>query len=431
MALQAVPFSALRLLAGLLTLAALFLQHLIPPKAFTLHPNTSISGALYGHQRAAGTPSAYWLDESQHHFYCDYIPSDPYSCGYTLALGADPTQGVDLTDYEGLQLKIRYKGDAPRIRIFMRNYNPQFDRSTDPGASSKFMSVSIRTADLQDATYVKMNEFSVGEWWIRDFDVPRIHSAPEFTNVTSLGVDFIFHGGNEVQVESMALVGARISRESVYLAIIVIWMLLVAWEGFSKVYEIYGASKSASQRIDRLLHDYKNLELEKQQFVALSTTDNLTGILNRAGVQQLLAPLFGAELNRPQLGVLLMDVDHFKSVNDTFGHDIGDRVLKEVAKLIADNTRQTDILGRWGGEEFILICPQLPAERLIAFAEKIRSTISDFVFESPQAPLRLSMSIGVTLALAHEPFETVLKRADLALYEAKYAGRDRVVFKEA
>lgn len=205
----------------------------------------------------------------------------------------------------------------------------------------------------------------------------------------------------------------------------------MAWEGFSKVYEIYGASKSASQRIDRLLHDYKNLEIEKQQFVALSTTDNLTGILNRAGVQQLLAPLFGAELNRPQLGVLLMDVDHFKSVNDTFGHDIGDRVLKDVAKLIADNTRQTDILGRWGGEEFILICPQLPAERLIAFAEKIRSTISDFVFESPQAPLRLSMSIGVTLALAHEPFETVLKRADLALYEAKYAGRDRVVFKEA
>ncbi|MFO1367907.1 MAG: GGDEF domain-containing protein [Marinagarivorans sp.] len=429
MALQAVPFSAVRILVGLLTCAAIFLQHLIPPKVLTLRPNAALVSNLYGHQHSGGQPSAYWVDETQQHFHCDYSPTDPYSCGYTIAFGADPTLGIDLTGYEALQLKIRYQGEAPRIRIFMRNYNPHFDRSPDPGISSKFMSVSIRAADLHEPVLVKMNEFSVGEWWIRDFDVPRIHSAPEFTNVTSLGIDFIFHGSNEVRVESVALVGARIKKETFYLAIIVVWILLVAWEGFCKIYYMYRNSQSASQRIDRLLHDYKNLEIEKQEFVALSTTDILTGILNRAGVQQFWAKLFRAESAYSPLGVLLLDVDYFKSVNDTYGHDAGDHVLKAVATLIASNTRQSDILGRWGGEEFILICPQLPAEHLLSFAEDIRSRVRDHVFESPHAPLHLSISIGATLAQANESFESVLKRADLALYEAKYAGRDRVVFK--
>ena len=108
--------------------------------------------------------------------------------------------------------------------------------------------------------------------------------------------------------------------------------------------------------------------------------------------------------------MLLLDVDYFKSVNDTYGHDAGDHVLNAVATFIASNTRQSDILGRWGGEEFILICPQLPAEHLLSFAEDIRSRVRDHVFESPHAPLHLSISIGATLAQANESFESVLKR---------------------
>ena len=106
-----------------MTCAAIFLQHLIPPKVLTLRPNAALVSNLYGHQHSGGQPSAYWVDETQQHFHCDYSPTDPYSCGYTIAFGADPTLGIDLTGYEALQLKIRYQGEAPRIRIFMRNYN--------------------------------------------------------------------------------------------------------------------------------------------------------------------------------------------------------------------------------------------------------------------------------------------------------------------
>ncbi|HMU65801.1 MAG TPA: GGDEF domain-containing protein [Cellvibrionaceae bacterium] len=145
-------------------------------------------------------------------------------------------------------------------------------------------------------------------------------------------------------------------------------------------------------------------------------------------MQQFLKQLFDGDLNG-SIGVLLLDVDHFKAVNDQQGHDAGDRVLKEVALLVAHNIRLTDVFGRWGGEEFILICPQMPAERLIALAEKLRIAISEYRFEADRRPLHLSMSIGATLARANESIDTVLKRADLALYEAKNSGRNKVVFK--
>ncbi len=427
MVIKAVHFTVARLAAALLTIAAILAQYFLPPKIMPLRPNSIIPSILYGLPREGGRSSINWLDEANQRFHCEYVPSDPYSCGYTLALGADATRGMDLSNYDSLKLSLIYSGDAPRIRIFMRNYNPLFDKSDDPGLSSKFMSVAIRTADLTEPTYVQMKEFGVGEWWIRDFDVPRIHSAPEFTNVTYLGVDFIFHSNNVVQVQSIELVGAWIKKETLYLVIIAMWLTLIIGEVLYKIYGLYRNSTLTTERFDRLISDYKNLELEKREFETRSVTDVLTGAMNRAGVQQFIEQLFSTDRSG-QMGVLLLDVDHFKAVNDQFGHDVGDRVLTDVAKLIAQNTRLTDVFGRWGGEEFILICPQVPAEHLSALAEKIRAAMDDYVFAAGGAALHLSISIGATLAAAHESFEAVLKRADLALYEAKNTGRNRVVF---
>lgn len=429
MVLKFAHYSVLRLLAGVLTVAVIFIQHFLPPRVFSIRPNPDFTGILYGHQHENGL-SAYWIDEEKQHFHCEYLETDPYSCGYTLSLGPDATKGMDLSTYDGLRLKIKYIGVAPRIRLFMRDYDPKFDAGKDPNLTSKFMSVAIRTADLDGPTYVQLNEFSVGEWWIRDFDVPRAHAAPEYTNITSFGINFLFPGSNDIVVESVELVGVWIKKETLYLLIIVVWMILIFWEGFLKVYDLYLTSKSSTRRIDQLVSDYKNLEIEKQGFEALSTTDILTGVMNRAGVHQFLLKLFDGDLNKNNIGVLLFDIDHFKRVNDSFGHDVGDRILQGVAKLIGETTRQTDVFGRWGGEEFILICPQLPVDRLIAFAEKVRQTISDFTFELGAEPIKITISIGSTLARADETFEAILKRADVALYEAKNRGRNRVVFKE-
>ncbi|HMU65800.1 MAG TPA: hypothetical protein PKE57_01565 [Cellvibrionaceae bacterium] len=283
MVIKSVSFSSARSVAALLTLAGIVLHQVMPLKSLSLYPSSAFKSELYGLKRENGQSSVRWIDESRQLFYCDFKPADPYSCGYTLALGADATHGLDLSDYDGLKLTLRYSGDAPRIRIFLRNYNPVFDKSDDPGLSSKFMAVTIRTADLTASTYVPMKEFSVGDWWIRDFDVPREHSAPEFTNVTYLGVDFVFHSRNEIQVQQIELVGAWIKKETLYLLIILMWLALIVAEGINTGYGLYRKSTLASERIDRLLSEYKNLELQKREFEARSVTDVLTGVLNRAG----------------------------------------------------------------------------------------------------------------------------------------------------
>lgn len=429
MLLKSATYSVLRLAAGLLTVALLLLQNFIPPKLYKVRPNVSFVSTLYGHQHG-NQYSAAWLNEEKQHFTCEYYAEDPYSCGFIINFDSDPARGIDMSDYSGLQIKIKYVGDAPRFRIFLRDFNPRFDNVKEPNLSAKFMSVVIRTSDLAGPAFIKMSEFSVGEWWIRDFDVPRAHSAPEFNNVTALGIDFIFPGKNELVIESVELVGEWVKKETLYFSIIVIWMTLILWEGIFKVYKLYQESKRSSQHIDRLISDYKNLEIEKKNFEVLSTTDVLTGVMNRAGVQQFMAKLFDGDMGKNNIGLMLFDIDHFKQVNDLRGHDAGDRVLQGVAKLIAQTTRQTDVFGRWGGEEFILICPHLPVDRLIAFAEKVRITVNEFVFEQETKPLQISISIGATLAQGDESFDAILKRADLALYEAKNRGRNRVVFNE-
>jgi diguanylate cyclase (GGDEF)-like protein len=176
------------------------------------------------------------------------------------------------------------------------------------------------------------------------------------------------------------------------------------------------------------MSEHKKLEVEKQEFEALSTTDILTGVMNRAGVQQFLRRLFESGINRNQMGVLLFDIDRFKDINDRFGHDEGDLVLARVARIINDKIRRTDIFGRWGGEEFIVICSQIHEERLIALADKLREAVEQSAFEIQGRPVNVTVSVGATTVNAHEAFETVFKRADKALYKAKNSGRNQVQF---
>ena len=122
--------------------------------------------------------------------------------------------------------------------------------------------------------------------------------------------------------------------------------------------------------------------------------------------------------------VVLIDVDFFKNVNDTFGHDIGDKVLLEIAKILQESIRGTDILGRWGGEEFLIICHETNTAQAAIIAEKIRVKIENTAFEYVGIQ---TCSFGVSeYSLLDGNSDAVVKRADNALYEAKENGRNRV-----
>jgi polar amino acid transport system substrate-binding protein len=124
--------------------------------------------------------------------------------------------------------------------------------------------------------------------------------------------------------------------------------------------------------------------------------------------------------HRP-LSIILLDIDDFKKVNDEFGHKIGDEVLQDMAKILLGSKRKTDILGRWGGEEFLIICHETDLSGAMELAEKFRIAISTHVFSNTQ---RISASFGVAEFAKEESIEKVFIRADKGLYKAKKSGKN-------
>jgi diguanylate cyclase (GGDEF)-like protein len=163
----------------------------------------------------------------------------------------------------------------------------------------------------------------------------------------------------------------------------------------------------------------KNKELER-----LSVTDKLTGLLNRHKLDQLLLQESqrAARYEQP-LSMIVIDMDHFKSVNDTFGNQAGDDVLAGVAKLLGDSVRNVDIVGRWGEDEFMILCPNTPLNGTINVANKLRGLIEQCMFPVVG---RKTASFGVAELRTDETPAGLLARADAALYRAKAKGGNRV-----
>lgn len=174
----------------------------------------------------------------------------------------------------------------------------------------------------------------------------------------------------------------------------------------------------------------KELIEKNQELLKLSITDKLTEIYNRAKLDKTLQEEFNrSKRYKTEFSVILIDIDFFKKVNDTFGHQIGDDVLKESAQVLKDSIRLTDVLGRWGGEEFLIISPQTNLEGAVKIAEHINNAIKLYKFKT--YPNKVTMSIGVASYFEDmSKIEEILLNADKSLYKAKENGRDRVVYHE-
>lgn len=169
----------------------------------------------------------------------------------------------------------------------------------------------------------------------------------------------------------------------------------------------------------------QELNERNEQLEILSITDKLTGCYNRLKLDSLLESEHEKfEQCSKEFGVIMIDLDFFKQVNDNYGHAIGDSVLKESAKIIRNSVREMDIVGRWGGEEFMIICPNTNETQAVALAERVRKSISQYDFEHTG---QRTASLGVSIVKTSDTFETLNSRADSALYEAKKNGRNKVV----
>jgi two-component system cell cycle response regulator len=180
----------------------------------------------------------------------------------------------------------------------------------------------------------------------------------------------------------------------------------------------------AGRRIVELQAELYRLQ---EMFRAQSRTDPLTGCLNRRGItERLLAEISFAKRDRRPLGVAVLDMDHFKKVNDTYGHAVGDGVLQELVRRLSASTRASDSFGRMGGEEFLILWPGLSGESSRVAADRVRQMVERTPFQIDEVALRATVSLGVTTTVGDDAQEVIIGRADEALYAAKAAGRNRV-----
>jgi diguanylate cyclase (GGDEF)-like protein len=411
--------SAVLLIGMLLTLLAVVGHRFLPERRLTIE--SSKEGAYFFLGQSGGGPPAEikWIDRAHLHYACQVPQATVWqSCnfGYMLAQ-VTASKGVDLSPYKTLNLAIRYTGKSQYVRVSIRNFDPRFSTIED-GNSPKFNFVNIPTKDLARPIALSMSEFTVAEWWTTTYNHPRVYSQLDVSNATILNIDLqgnIDLSGSEhdFQIDKIEFTGDWISAEYWYLGILSIWMILGTAYGTSQWLLMRRAHRA----------QINDLENEKEMYQKLSTLDALTGVQNRLGIGQFIAAL---GVTRVTASVIVIDLDHFKRINDQRGHHVGDRVLRTMGEILRSSTRNTDAVGRWGGEEFVLVCPGASMADAADLAEKLRHRVLQTNF-IPEDPLQITASFGVATSGAGQGFEDVFRQADQALYLAKNRGRNCVV----
>ncbi|MDU2065357.1 MAG: diguanylate cyclase [Sporomusaceae bacterium] len=197
------------------------------------------------------------------------------------------------------------------------------------------------------------------------------------------------------------------------------WVMIAA-----RPLSVLGQSCLLTMQID--LTERKRLEEDLRR---LATSDGLTGLNNRRYFLEIAERVFQqASRYQEQLAVLVLDIDHFKGINDTYGHQSGDIVLQELAQCLSQILREVDVIGRIGGEEFAVLLPQTDNKGALSLAERMRQAVEAYCFHLPDGQIiKVTISIGFTLFYINDKdFDQVLRRADEGLYLAKKSGRNQV-----
>jgi diguanylate cyclase (GGDEF)-like protein len=367
-----------------------------------------------------------WIDARRHHWRCHYVaPASYQPCSITLMLsGKDPSRGVDLTRMRTLELELAYRGSAPHVRVAIRNFDRRFSRVEDYN-SPRIHTIHLRARDVQEPVVLDLAELTVPEWWIAQYNLPREFNRARLDNATSITIDLpsdLTGHEQDLELRRMVLRGDWFNRDIAYLALVCAWMLGATAIAVRRGTALRRRYRSQQREIDALTARTSALREEQDRLRRLATIDELTGVLNRRGLEAALEDL---ESQPEGVALVLLDIDHFKRINDRWGHTTGDEVLRRVAGIAAANLRARDVIGRWGGEEFLIACQGQHVEDAAHLAEKLRESIESSCIDA-KGRFGITASFGVALAPPGTSAQRAFKRADAALYRAKSAGRNRV-----
>ncbi len=419
------------LFAIAVTLLAVVAHPLIPEREHSVVPNADgeVIFAPYGDSTEGGPSHSEWVGPLEdYHWRCRVESGGEYVyCGMNILLSQDNLKGLDLTDFEALELNLETVGHDQDVQLFMRHYDERYSHPDDNN-SAQYNKYDIMAGELGGTLRIGFDELTLADWWSGARELPRELRRPAFHNVIAVGIGYsepLEPGNYDVVIREARFIGEWVSAEAWYLSILLLWLLGLGTWGVRRLVIVSRIAHRRRRQLDVMASRHEHLKQETDRYKQLSTRDPLTGAYNRYGFEQRLTQLIHQREYQP-ISLILLDVDHFKKFNDTYGHDAGDKVLRQLVNLLDQHTRTQDVLCRWGGEEFLLLCPNTDAQSAAVLAEKIRLMISSAHIEMDET-VSLTASFGVCQIHSGEPYVDAFIRTDRALYQAKDQGRNRVM----
>lgn len=412
-------FTILKIALSILSLLMVLTYEQIPLRNVQLFPANDATLSLFSDEANGGNSTAKFINDDANLFECHIKQSSiPLFCGASVTWwnGEDITK--DLSVFEHLYIDISYIGASDNLVIFSRNEFQSPNEGTR--VNSKQQAVTMQTKSLNNTVKIELDDFRVPDWWINSHYISPEYAHIEMDKIITIGAmveqPFSFYP-EQIGIKKIIAEGKYFSKENLYGGLLLFWATLLLGEGtwrYLKMMQRVSQDEKKLKSLTKLSAEYKNR----------AETDLLTGLRNRDGLAQSLA-VIEKNNSRQDYGFLLIDIDHFKQINDQYGHDVGDKVLEELGILIKEKTRLSDLVTRWGGEEFIVLFRREANMNVFEFAEQLRLNIASNRFVK-DLDLNITATIGAVNLTNEESFEKSFKRADTALYAGKRDGRNIV-----
>ncbi|QAY75597.1 GGDEF domain-containing protein [Sphingosinicella sp. BN140058] len=407
------------------TLIALIAGDTLLDRSFTINRMNAGDYILngYGDQAEKGSSTVSTDNDRPLHWRCALKDGFQYPyCGYQLLFGGwGGVRGMNFAKVESISIDMSYSGPGETIRFNLLDFDPRYSHKDRPDTfKPNKVEVFVRTGDRR-VIEVRPEDFSVAEWWLTRFSMPPALSRPQFENIVSLDIQtgsWSAKGEHAFDVHSITFNRKLLSRAELYLVILAAWVIF--------------AIAFLAMRLVRLAGDLKRRKRTEQAALAAARaaqesalTDALTSVLNRRGLVRGYEGLTAGVAPSSAISVILIDIDFFKRLNDSFGHNAGDAVLVAFSSILSAQASEADLVGRWGGEEFLIVHVG-GRDDAMALAERVRGALHAYDFGACGT---VTASFGIhTAPVEGADLDQMVGHADEALYTAKSRGRNRADF---
>ena len=375
-----------------------------------------------------GGSSAIAMERTDSSIIVDYELREGYAypyAGVKIFLGDGKTRGKDLSRYDSIFVWVKPRGEGT-VRLYMRGYDSAFYRAEDE-TSLKFNEIEFFPLEETYPAVFVPQEFRVASWWVAQNAI-NVHKARvDLSNVPLIEIQTGTNaplGYGTLEIKGLCFKGKKIAKLDLVSILVALWFVSFLIILIIRFFDYSRERAKEKKKREELEKNLRALEIEKSEYERSSKEDPLTGCLNRAGFSSvLMREQENLSKNGRPVSFVMLDIDHFKHINDTYGHQVGDEVLVNLTKLIQGKIRNTDALVRWGGEEFVVLCGDTPIQNAQFLAEKLRIAIENTVLIKQQ---QVTCSYGIAEMIPDEDPKRLFERADKALYASKEGGRNRV-----